>query len=221
MDVKIEKSWKNILAVEAEKPYFKQLMDFVTKEYKEQSVFPIEANLFRAFNVCPFDKVKVVILGQDPYHTKGMADGLCFSVPSTVSKLPPSLKNILKELEVDLGVQQQSNGDLTSWAEQGVLLINTVLTVREGLADSHADKGWGQFTDAVISALNTRKTGVVYVLWGSKAQSKEKELNHTENLILMAPHPSPLSSYRGFFGCKHFSKTNEYLRSKSVEEIKW
>ena len=221
MDVKIEKSWKNLLEAEAKKPYFKQLMDFVKAEYKEQSVFPIEANLFRAFNVCPFDKVKVVILGQDPYHTKGMADGLCFSVPSNVSKLPPSLKNILKELEGDLGVQQQSNGDLTSWAEQGVLLINTVLTVREGLAESHAGKGWEKFTDAVISALNTRKTGIAYILWGSKAQSKVKELNSTENLILMAPHPSPLSSYRGFFGCKHFSKTNEYLQSKSVEEIKW
>ena len=221
MVVNIERSWKNVLAAEFEQSYFKTLMDFVKTEYEEQTVYPIEANVFRAFNACPFDKVKVVIVGQDPYHTKEMADGLCFSVPSSVTKLPPSLKNIFKELEQDVCPEQRINGDLISWAEQGVLLINTVLTVQEGVADSHAGKGWEQFTSAIIRELNTRKSGVVYILWGSKAQAKGDCINHDENLILSSPHPSPLSAYRGFFGCKHFSKTNEYLRSKSIPEIKW
>lgn len=221
MDVKMEESWKKVLATEFNKPYFNALTDFVKKEYREQIVFPNGTAIFRAFDTCPFDKVKVVIIGQDPYHTKGMADGLCFSVPSEVSKLPPSLKNIFKELELDLGIKQRTDGNLIAWAKQGVLLINTILTVREGVADSHAGKGWEQFTDAVIRELNTHKTEVVYLLWGSKAQSKAINLNHEKNLILKSVHPSPLSAHRGFFGCNHFSKTNEYLRLKSLKEIEW
>lgn len=221
MDVKIEDSWKKVLNAEFNQPYFKELTDFVKSEYQHHSIFPAKNHIFRAFDECPFDKVKVVIFGQDPYHTKGMADGLCFSVPSENSKLPPSLRNIYKELETDLGIEQRTSGDLISWANQGVLMLNTVLTVREGVADSHAGMGWEKFTDAVVRELNNRKQGIVYVLWGSKALKKVANLNHKNNLLLTSPHPSPLSSYRGFFGSRPFSKTNEYLRSKSIKEISW
>lgn len=221
MDVKIEESWKTVLASEFNQPYFKDLTDFVRLEYGRTTIYPNAKNIFRAFDICPFDKVKVVIIGQDPYHTKGMADGLCFSVPSDQKKLPPSLKNIYKELELDLGIKKGDNGNLISWAEQGVLMINTVLTVREGLADSHAGKGWEKFTDAVIREIATKKSNTVYILWGSKAQSKAMGVNHKNNLILKSPHPSPLSAHRGFFGCKHFSKTNDYLRLHSIPEIRW
>lgn len=221
MDVKIEESWSRVLESEIKRPYFIDLINFVASEYEKQTIYPRKTNIFRAFDVCPFDKVKVVILGQDPYHTEGMADGLCFSVPSDVAKLPPSLRNIFKELELDLGVKQRTDGNLTSWAEQGVLMINTVLTVREGLADSHAGKGWEEFTDAVIRELNAQKSNIVYILWGGKAQSKASFVNSEINLILKSPHPSPLSAHRGFLGSKHFSKTNDYLRSKSIQEITW
>ena len=221
MDVKIEDSWKKALNEEFNQPYFKELTEFVKSEYQQYTIFPSKSQIFRAFDECPFDKVKVVIFGQDPYHTKGMADGLCFSVPRGVSKLPPSLRNILTELETDLGIEQRTNGDLIYWANQGVLMLNTVLTVREGVADSHAGKGWEIFTDAVIRELNIRKKGVVYILWGSKALKKGANLDEENNLILTSPHHSPLSSYRGFFGSKPFSKTNEYLRLNSLKEISW
>lgn len=221
MDVKIEDSWKKVLKDEFNQSYFKELTEFVKCEYQQQIIFPSKNQIFRCFDECPFDKVKVVILGQDPYHTKGMADGLCFSVPKGVSRLPPSLKNILAELETDLGIKQRTSGDLISWANQGVLMLNTVLTVREGIADSHAGKGWEKFTDAVIRELNNRKKGVVYILWGSKAFKKGVNLDQENNLLLTSPHPSPLSSYRGFFDSKPFSKTNEYLRSRSLKEISW
>lgn len=220
MDVKMHESWKQLLEQEFETAYFRNLVDFVKTAYKEEVVYPKASAIFRSLNDCPFSEVKVVILGQDPYHTEGMADGLCFSVQSDVKKLPPSLKNIFKELQDDLGVEKK-NGDLSQWAKQGVLLLNTVLTVRKGVADSHAGKGWEQFTDAIIHAVNQHKKNVVYILWGSKAIAKARNLNRDENLIITAPHPSPLSSYRGFFGSKPFSKTNEYLRSFSKEEIDW
>ena len=221
MDVKIEKSWSIVLKDELNAPYFTQLVSFLQKEYNHKTIFPDQSQIFRALNECPFDKVKVVILGQDPYHTKSMANGLCFSVPSEVKKLPPSLKNIFKELQSDIGGDLRLSGDLSSWAEQGVLLLNTVLTVEEGKADSHAGKGWETFTDAVLRALNHSKQHVVYVLWGSKAILKAAFLNQEKNAVLKAPHPSPLSSYRGFFDSKPFSKTNDYLKSKSITEISW
>jgi len=221
VDLKIEDSWKKVLNDELNQPYFNELIEFVIQEYQQHTIFPAKNLIFRAFDECPFDQVKVVIVGQDPYHTKGMADGLCFSVPSEVQKLPPSLRNILAELETDLGIKQRTNGDLISWANQGVLMINTVLTVREGVADSHAGMGWEKFTDGVIRELNSRRQGIVYILWGNKALKKGANLDEENNLLLTAPHPSPLSSYRGFFDSKPFSKTNEYLRSKSLKEISW
>jgi len=223
MDVAIESSWRKRLENEFSKPYFKSLVDFVKSEYKDNpdAVFPKGNEIFRAFDACPFDKVKVVILGQDPYPTKGHAHGLCFSVESDVRPLPKSLNNIYKELESDLGIQPRENGDLNHWAEQGVLLLNATLTVREGVPESHAKKGWEKFTDAVIETLNREKSGVVYLLWGSKAQQKAANVNSENNLILNSPHPSPLSAYRGFFGCRHFSKTNDYLLSEELKPINW
>lgn len=223
MDVNIEPSWKDRLSNEFEKDYFVQLVGFVKDEYVKYpgAIFPKGSQIFRAFDACPFDKVKVVILGQDPYPTPGHAHGLCFSVEPNVSPLPRSLNNIYKELESDLGIEPSKNGDLNHWALQGVLLLNSVLTVRSGQPDSHANKGWEQFTDAVIDQLNQSGEGIVYLLWGSKAINKAKMVDRNRNLILTAPHPSPLSAHRGFFGCKHFSKTNEYLRSKNKEFIRW
>jgi len=223
MDVSIESSWKSQLQNEFLQPYFKSLVAFVKNEYETQpnGIFPKGSQIFRAFEACPFDKVKVVILGQDPYPTPGHAHGLCFSVEPDVRPLPKSLNNIFKELNDDLGIPIRTNGDLNEWAEQGVLLLNSVLTVKSGQADSHAGKGWELFTDAVIQKLNDNKTGVVYILWGSKAQRKAENVNAQRNLILTSPHPSPLSSYRGFFGCKHFSKTNEYLKSIDKSPIRW
>ncbi len=221
MDVSIEESWKQLLTDEFHQPYFEELSDFVRKEYATYEVFPNANQIFRAFDECPFDQVKVVILGQDPYHTKGMAHGLCFSVDEEVIRLPPSLKNIYKELENDLGIPQRSSGDLGHWARQGVLLLNTVLTVRTGEADSHSGKGWEKLTDAVINILNERKKNLVYMLWGGKAEKKAISVDTENNLLLKAPHPSPLSAHRGFLGCGHFSKTNEYLQSKGLTPIKW
>jgi uracil-DNA glycosylase len=223
MEVRMETSWKSALQSEFDKPYFHALVSFVKSEYQEHPgrVFPRGEQIFRAFNACPLDKVKVVVLGQDPYPTKGHAHGLCFSCEPTVQPLPRSLNNIFKELESDLGITPRDTGDLSDWAEQGVLLLNATLTVREGQPESHAGKGWEQFTDAVIEVLNTKKEGVVYMLWGSKAQRKAERVDSNRNLILRAPHPSPLSAHRGFFGSKHFSSCNRYLESRGQQPVRW
>lgn len=220
MNVKIEESWREVLKEEFEKEYFKQLTDFVKEEYKVQTVFPAGKNIFRAFDQCAFDRVKVVILGQDPYHGPGQANGLCFSVKEGMP-FPPSLVNIFKEIKDDLGKDIPPNGSLDRWAQQGVLLLNATLTVRAHQAGSHQNKGWEEFTNAVIYQLASRKQGLVYMLWGSYAQKKAAFVNGKSNLILKAPHPSPLSSYRGFFGCKHFSKANAYLEEKGSDGIEW
>lgn len=223
MEVDIEKSWKKELSEEFDKPYFTQLVQFVKSEYASRpgKIFPKGSQIFRAFDACPFDKVKVVILGQDPYPTPGHAHGLCFSAESDVHPLPKSLTNIYKELNTDLGIPMRNNADLNHWAEQGVLLLNAVLTVRSGEPDSHSGKGWEQFTDAVIQKLNEHKTGVVYMLWGSKAQRKAENVDRNKNLILTAPHPSPLSAHRGFFGSKHFSMANAYIEKNGGSSIHW
>jgi uracil-DNA glycosylase len=220
MEVKIAQDWKDILAPEFEKPYFEQLTHFVREEYAAHRVYPRGSNIFRAFDKCPFDKVKVVIIGQDPYHGPGQAHGLCFSVADGVP-FPPSLQNIFKEVHADTGAEIPLSGNLDRWAEQGVLLLNAVLTVREHEAASHAGKGWESFTDAVVRAVAERKEGVVYMLWGSYAQRKGAIADPTKNLILKAVHPSPLSAYRGFLGCRHFSQANAYLESIGQEPIKW
>ena len=221
MNVGIESSWTNQLKSEFDKAYFRDLIDFLDKEYKEKSILPSQEVVFKALNACPFDEVKVVILGQDPYPTRGHANGLCFSVESHVSPLPKSLLNIFKELKTDLNRDVPENGNLMRWAEQGVLLLNSILTVREGEANSHSGKGWEDFTDAIISRLNANKKGIVYILWGSKAQEKAKNVNPIENYVLSSVHPSPLSSYRGFSGCKHFSKANDYLKKSGKVQIDW
>lgn len=222
MDISIESSWKKQLQSEFKKPYFEALVDFIKEQRLEfpGSIFPEKGLTFRAFEACPYDKVKVVILGQDPYPTKGHAHGLCFSVNKEVKPLPKSLKNIFKELSSDLGNPVRELGDLNDWAEQGVLLLNTVLTVREGEADSHSKKGWEQFTDAVIASL-AEKEGIVYILWGSKAQKKACKIDRYHNCVIESPHPSPLSSYRGFFDSKPFSKSNDYILKRGGEEIVW
>jgi uracil-DNA glycosylase len=222
MKIDIETSWHQQLKDELDKKYFKDLMVFLENEYleNEDKIFPNKNLLFQAFAQCPFEKVKVVILGQDPYPTKGHANGLCFSVESDVRPLPKSLLNIFKEIESDLNIEIPENGNLLRWAEQGVLLLNSVLSVREGEANSHSKKGWEQFTDAVITKLN-QKEGVVYLLWGSKAQEKAKNVDEDLNCVLNSVHPSPLSSYRGFFGCKHFSRANVYLEKIGKEKIDW
>ena len=223
MKVMQELSWKKVLSDEFEKPYFKALMQFVHSEYDRtpDAIFPSQELIFRAFELCPLSEVQVVILGQDPYPTKGHAHGLCFSVEDHVRPFPKSLNNIFKEIESDLGLPFPENGSLMRWANQGVLLLNTTLTVREGQAESHARKGWEQFTDAVITKLSQEREGVVYMLWGSKAQEKAKKLDEKTNLILQAPHPSPLSAYRGFFGCTHFSQANNYFIQKGRKGIEW
>ncbi len=220
MDVKISQDWKRLLQPEFEKPYFAQLTDFVRREYASQTVFPKGRNIFRAFDKCPFDDLKVVIIGQDPYHGDGQANGLCFSVNDGVP-FPPSLKNIFKEVHEDTGAPVPASGNLDRWAEQGVLLLNAVLTVRAHEAASHAGHGWEQFTDAVVKAISDNKTGVVYILWGSYAQKKGAIVDPWRNCILKSPHPSPLSAHSGFFGNKHFSRANEYLLSQGKTEIKW
>ena len=220
MDVRIAEDWKQILSEEFNKPYFEQLTDFVRAEYASGEVFPKGRDIFRAFDKCPFDKLKVVIIGQDPYHGVGQANGLCFSVGEGVP-FPPSLQNIFKEVNTDTGAPIPTSGNLDRWAEQGVLLLNAVLTVRAHQAASHAGRGWEQFTDAVVRAIATRKQGVVYMLWGSYAQRKGAIADPNNNLILKSVHPSPLSSYRGFFGCRHFSKANDYLASVGREQIVW
>ena len=220
MDVRIAEDWKAILAEEFEKPYFAALTDFVRGEYAAGEVFPTGKNIFRAFDKCPFEDLKVVIIGQDPYHGVGQANGLCFSVNDGVA-FPPSLQNIFKEVSSDTGAPIPTSGNLDRWAEQGVLLLNAVLTVRAHQAASHAGRGWEQFTDAVVRAIAQRKSGVVYMLWGSYAQRKGAIASPANNLILKSVHPSPLSSYRGFFGCRHFSQANQYLKSIGKSEIVW
>lgn len=223
MQIIDEPSWTCVLKNEFEKTYFKKLMEFISDEYQnnETSIFPARENLFCAFEVCPYEQVKVVILGQDPYPTKGHAHGLCFSVEEAVKPFPKSLVNIFKEIESDLKQPIPANGSLVRWSKQGVLLLNTVLTVKEGQAGSHMNKGWELFTDAVIQILSDQKEDIVYLLWGTKAQEKGKNIDSLKNCVLTSVHPSPLSSYRGFFGCKHFSKTNEYLISKGSAPIVW
>lgn len=220
MNVKIEKSWKDALAAEFDKDYFIKLTDFVRGEYLSgKAIYPAPVNIFNAFNLCPLDKVKVVIIGQDPYHEPGQAHGLCFSVlPPT--KIPPSLINIYKEIQNDLGHPSVTNGDLTAWAEQGVLLLNATLTVQAHIAASHAGKGWEQFTDAVIRTV-AMQDNIVYMLWGSYAQRKAEFVNPGKNLILKSVHPSPLSASRGFFGNHHFSLANRYLIEHGKAPINW
>lgn len=223
MEIELEKSWKEVLRDEMSTSYFKDLMAYVEQQYiaTGDRIFPKKSELFQALNLCPLDDIKVVILGQDPYPTKGFAHGLCFSVEETVFPFPKSLNNIFKELESDTGKPIPANGNLRRWAEQGVLLLNTVLTVEEGKPDSHAGKGWERFTDAVLSVINQEQTEIVYLLWGSKAQTKAEKLDAERNLILKTVHPSPLSAYRGFFGSKHFSQANSYLLEHEKKPIIW
>ena len=220
MEVKIAQDWKEILAPEFEKPYFEELTRFVKDEYATRRIYPRGSNIFRAFDKCPFERLKVVIIGQDPYHGPGQAHGLCFSVADGVP-FPPSLQNIFKEVHADTGAEIPLSGNLDRWAEQGVLLLNAVLTVREHEAASHAGRGWEIFTDAVVRAVVERKEGVVYMLWGSYAQRKGAIADPLRNLILKAVHPSPLSAYRGFLGCRHFSQANAYLETLGKEPIHW
>lgn len=220
MDVKIEESWKKRLNAEFSKPYFVELADFVRDEYRNQVVFPKGTEIFNAFTHCTFDNLKVVILGQDPYHGPNQAHGLSFSVSEGVP-FPPSLLNIFKEINRDLDQSIPSNGNLERWAKQGVLLLNATLTVRAHQAGSHQKKGWEEFTDAVIKCIAEEKENVVFMLWGAYAQKKAAFISDQKHLKLNAPHPSPLSAHRGFLGCSHFSLTNEYLRKKGLEEILW
>ena len=225
-DVQIGGGWKEHLSDQFAAPYFAELAEFVRGEYVSASVYPLPRNIFRAFDLCPFDAVRVVILGQDPYHGAGQANGLCFAVSAGV-KAPPSLQNIFKELESDLGPSTSSgqaihhDTDLSRWAEQGVLLLNATLTVRASSPGSHQNKGWEQFTDAVISKISHEKENVVFLLWGAYAQKKGEIIDRSKHCVMMSAHPSPFSADRGFFGCKHFSKTNEYLKSKGLTEIDW
>ena len=220
MDVALEPSWKRVLVSEFAKPYFFSLVHFVKEEYRNHRVYPPGKKIFHAFWETPFDQAKVVILGQDPYHGRGQAHGLCFSVPEGVTH-PPSLGNILKEASTDLQVPPGDfSGDLTCWARQGVFLLNTILTVQEKRPGSHRDKGWETFTDAVIGVLSEHKERLVFLLWGAYAQQKES-LIASRHCVLKAPHPSPYSADRGFFGCKHFSRTNEFLETHGMPIIQW
>jgi uracil-DNA glycosylase len=220
MDVKIEESWKTVFADEFEKPYFSVLTDFVRNEYKTHTIYPPAKLIFNAFDQCPFDKLKVVILGQDPYHGPGQAHGLCFSVNDGVD-FPPSLRNIFKELQNDVGKEIPRSGNLTGWAKQGVLLLNATLTVRANLAGSHQNKGWEEFTDAAIHIINKQKQHVVFILWGNYAISKTRFIDQNKHLVLSSVHPSPLSASRGFFGNHHFSRANEFLQQHGLEPVRW
>ena len=213
--------WAKALDGEFKKPYYRELYNFVKEEYAKTTIYPPAEDIFNALHYTPLNEVKVVILGQDPYHNVNQAHGLCFSVLPSQPEIPPSLQNIYKELEADLGCKIPNNGYLEKWAKQGVLMLNTVLTVRAHQANSHQNKGWEQFTDAIIREVNKIDRPVVYLLWGRPAQSKIAMLDNPKHLILKAPHPSPLSAYRGFFGCKHFSQTNEFLTSNGLEAIDW
>lgn len=218
-DVKLEKSWKRELMGEFEKPYWEKLTEFVRKQYLSGRVFPLPKNIFHAFELCPFDKVKVVIVGQDPYHREDQANGLSFAVNDGIA-LPPSLKNIFKEIKNDLGIESIQNGDLSRWARQGVLLLNSVLTVSANQPASHKAKGWEEFTDSIIHALNNRRENIVYMLWGNYAKMKGESIDKSKNLVLTSGHPSPFSANL-FFGNRHFSMCNEYLLKNSLEKIDW
>lgn len=217
----IDNDWLTAVAPEFKKPYYKELFQFVKSEYSSAVIYPPADDIFNAFHFTPLSKVKVLLLGQDPYHNVNQAHGLSFSVPTTQKDIPPSLQNIYKELKDDLGCYIPNNGYLKKWADQGVLLLNTVLTVRAHSANSHQGHGWEQFTDAVIQAVNALDRPVVYFLWGTPAQKKAAMLNNPKHLVLKAPHPSPLSAYRGFFGCRHFSKCNEFLEANNIKPIDW
>ncbi|MAY56093.1 MAG: uracil-DNA glycosylase [Pseudomonadota bacterium] len=220
-DIQLEPSWKAELAGEFDKPYMQSLRQFLLQEKQQgQQIFPPGNQIFNALNTTPFDKVRVVILGQDPYHGPGQAHGLCFSVQQDVA-VPPSLQNIYKELHADLGLPVPSHGNLMQWAEQGVLLLNAVLTVRAGQANSHQGKGWEHFTDRIVELLNERREHLVFMLWGSYAQRKGAMIDRRRHLVLSSPHPSPLSAHRGFLGNRHFSKTNQYLQQQQLASIDW
>jgi len=220
LKVKIASDWSDLLKEEFEKPYFSQLAEFVRKEYAEGIVYPPGNQIFRAFDVCPVEQVKVIIVGQDPYHGPGQANGLCFSVRAGISE-PPSLVNIFKEVTSDTGSQMPSNGELERWSAQGVLLLNAILTVRASSPGSHQNRGWEIFTDEVIRKLAEEKDHLVFLLWGAYAQKKGAIIDRKKHLVLEAPHPSPLSVYRGFYGCRHFTKTNQYLSQHNKEIISW
>ena len=220
MSVQIEESWKQYLQGEFEKPYFAQLTSAVRQEYQTTTCYPPGRLIFNAFNLCPFDKVKVVIIGQDPYHEPGQAHGLSFSVQDGVM-FPPSLQNIFKEIQADLGTPIPTSGNLTRWAEQGVLLLNASLTVRAHQANSHSALGWQKFTDAAIQAMASHREHIVYMLWGGYARSKAGLIDSSRHLVLQSPHPSPLSAYHGFFGNHHFSRTNAYLQTHGQSPIQW
>lgn len=220
MQVRIDDTWRAVLQPEFDKPYFELLTSFVRSEYARGECFPPGPLIFHAFDACPFDRVRVVIIGQDPYHDVGQANGLCFSVNEGV-RIPPSLENIYKELRRDLGKPMPQTGNLQSWADQGVLLLNATLTVRAHCAGSHQNKGWEEFTDAAIRALNDRRQHLVFMLWGSYAQRKGAFIDRRRHLVLTAPHPSPLSAYRGFIGCGHFSEANRYLEQHGLPTINW
>jgi len=228
MDVKIEPSWKEALIEEFGKPYFEALTHFVREQYKKTTVYPAPKHIFRAFDLCPFNTVEVVILGQDPYHGVGQANGLSFAVSGGV-RLPPSLQNIFKEIESDLGIKHEQgetllknqNGDLSRWAKQGVLLLNATLTVQGGMAGSHQGRGWEEFTDAAIKALSDKKEHLVFILWGNYARAKGAHIDRTKHLVIESAHPSPFSAYNGFFGSKPFSKTNDYLEAQGKKPIDW
>lgn len=221
MDVKIESSWKEILNEEFAKPYFQQIpLHLKTEKSQGKIIYPPGSFIFNAFNTTPFDRIKVVIIGQDPYHGPKQAHGLCFSVQNGVPP-PPSLNNIFKELHEDIGMKIPNHGNLTKWAEQGVFLLNASLTVRAGEPMSHSKIGWAQFTDTVIKTISAQKEHVVFLLWGKFAQDKRMLIDEAKHLVLKAAHPSPLSAYAGFFGCKHFSKANQYLMSKGIDPVDW
>lgn len=220
MNVRIEESWHKALAEQWEMPYFKTLTDFVRAQYATTTVYPPASKIFAAFDACPFDKVKVVILGQDPYHGPGQANGLCFSVNPGVP-YPPSLINIFKEVSSDTGAAAPSDGDLSRWARQGVFMLNSVLTVEQGRAASHASRGWETLTDAAIAALSANREHLVFLLWGSYAINKGKLIDRSKHLVLTSVHPSPLSAHRGFFGNRHFSRANEYLQNHGITPIQW
>ena len=218
--VNIGNDWDEVLKGEFEKEYYLKLRKFLKQEYFTRKIFPDMYDIFNALKYTPYDNVKAIIIGQDPYHGEGQAHGLCFSVREGIEK-PPSLKNIFKELHDDIGFIEPQNGTLTKWAEDGVLLLNAVLTVREGQANSHQGKGWEIFTDTVIAHLNKREKPMVFILWGRNARNKKALITNPSHKILEAAHPSPLSAYNGFFGCRHFSKTNEFLKANGIEEINW
>lgn len=216
----IDPIWREKLVTESKKPYFQELTAFVEAEYLSQTIFPPQEEIFRAFDFCDFNTLKVVILGQDPYHRPSQANGLCFSVRDGI-RMPPSLKNIFKEIQKDLNKPIPESGNLERWAKQGVLLLNATLTVRASAAGSHQKKGWETFTDAVIKKISDEKNNVVFILWGTYAQNKGEIIDRSKHYVLMSAHPSPFSANRGFIGCKHFSKANNYLKSKALKEIEW